>query len=274
MRIEVLHDTIYTYATPARLVTQILRLTPRSHEGQHVASWRLDIDVDGRLHAESDGFGNVVHRLTVDGSVERLSVSVRGVVETHDTNGVVTGTVEPVPEGVFLRETDLTRPDEAIRAFALDSTSGASEPLEAAHRLMLAIHGAVTFDTEPTHSATTAAEAFALKRGVCQDLTHIFLTCARILGMPARYVSGYFRRIDGVVDQDAGHAWAEVLVPGLGWIGLDPTNGISLADSHVRVAVGLDYLGAAPVRGSRFGGGGEDLSVRLTVGQAFRQTQS
>ncbi len=274
MRIEVLHDTVYTYATPARAITQILRLTPRSHEGQHVVSWRLDIDVDGRLHAESDGFGNLVHRLTVDGSVERLSVSVRGVVETHDTNGVVTGTVEPVPEGVFLRETDLTRPDEAIRAFALDMTAGAGNPLEAAHRLMVGLHREVTFDTEPTHSATTAAEAFAMKRGVCQDLTHVFLACARIIGMPARYVSGYFRRVDEVVNQEAGHAWAEALIPGLGWVGFDPANGISPSDAHVRVAVGLDYLGAAPVRGSRFGGGGEDLSVRLAVGQSSRQMQS
>ena len=89
--------------------------------------------------------------------------------------------------------------------------------------------------------------------GVCQDLTHIFIGCARYLGIPARYVSGYFVRVDGVVDQDAGHAWAEAKVPGLGWIGFDPANGICITDAHVRVAIGLDYLGAAPIRGSRWG---------------------
>ncbi len=274
MRIEVFHDTVYTYATPARAVTQILRLTPRAHDGQFIAKWRLDIDVDGRLHREEDGFGNIVHRLSVDGPIGRLAVQVRGVVETTDTNGVIRGGTEPVPEGVYLRDTDLTRPDEAILRFSRDVTAGATQPLEVAHRLLVAIHREVVFDVVPTHSATTAAESFAMRRGVCQDLTHIFLACARSLGMPARYVSGYFKRVDGVVDQDAGHAWAEAMIEGLGWVGFDPANGISPSDAHVRVAVGLDYLGAAPVRGSRFGGGGEELSVSLTVDQSARQSQS
>ena len=124
-----------------------------------------------------------------------------------------------------------------------------------------------------THAATTAAQAFALRRGVCQDLTHIFITAARLIGAPARYVGGHFYRADGVTAQDAGHAWAEVFVENLGWIGFDPTNGICTSEAHVRVAVGLDYLGAAPVRGQRFGGAGESLQVAVHVDQARRQTQ-
>ena len=96
----------------------------------------------------------------------------------------------------------------------------------------------MTFDTDPTHAATTAAEAFALRRGVCQDLTHIFIAAARHLGIPARYVGGHFYRADGVTAQEAGHAWAEAYVENLGWVGFDPTNGISTTDAHVRVAVG------------------------------------
>ena len=130
------------------------------------------------------------------------------------------------------------------------------------------------FDLDPTHAATTAAEAFALKRGVCQDLTQIFIAAARSLGIPARYVSGYFHRADGVIEQDAGHAWAEAHVPDLGWVAFDPANGISATDAHLRVAVGLDYLGAAPVRGSRYGGSDEILTIRLRVEQASRQVQS
>jgi transglutaminase-like putative cysteine protease len=109
---------------------------------------------------------------------------------------------------------------------------------------------------------------------VCQDLTHILIAAARSCGLPARYVSGYFRRIDGVTEQEAGHAWAEVKVPELGWVGLDPANGISTTEAHVRVAVGLDYLGAAPVRGSRYGGGPESLKVSLSVGSVQGQTQT
>jgi len=132
----------------------------------------------------------------------------------------------------------------------------------------------MTYDTDPTHTATTAAEAFALKRGVCQDLTHVFLSAARSAGVPARDVSGYFRRNDGVTDQDAGHAWAEAFVPRLGWVAFDPANGMCATDAHIRVAVGLDYLGAAPVRGTRYGGMEETLSVLIRVVQASWQTQN
>jgi transglutaminase-like putative cysteine protease len=140
--------------------------------------------------------------------------------------------------------------------------------------MLTALNGEITFDTDPTHTATTAAEAFALKRGVCQDLTHIYIAAARHLGIPARYVSGYFHRADGVTEQEAGHAWAEAFIPSLGWVGFDATNGICTTDAHLRVAIGLDYLSAAPVRGARTGGAGEALAVRIHVDQALRQSQS
>ena len=119
------------------------------------------------------------------------------------------------------------------------------------HALLDTLPETITFDTDPTHAHTTAAEAFAIKRGVCQDISHIFIASARSLGIPARYVSGYLHRADGVNEQQAGHAWAEAFVDGLGWIAFDATNGMCATDAHLRVAVGLDYLSAAPVRGSR-----------------------
>ena len=136
------------------------------------------------------------------------------------------------------------------------------------------MHGEITFDTDPTHAATTAAEAFKLRRGVCQDLTHIFIAAARHLGVPARYVGGHFYRDDGVTAQEAGHAWAEAYVDRLGWVGFDPANKLCATDAHVRVAVGLDYLGAAPVRGTRFGGSGETMTVAVQVAQARQQSQT
>jgi transglutaminase-like putative cysteine protease len=101
-----------------------------------------------------------------------------------------------------------------------------------------------------------------------------YIAAARHLGEPARYVSGYFVRADGAVTQEAGHAWAEALIPDLGWVGFDPANCICPTDAHVRVAIGLDYLGAAPVRGSRYGGGGERLDVTLKVAASMRQQQA
>ena len=113
-----------------------------------------------------------------------------------------------------------------------------------------------------------------MKRGVCQDLAHIFIAAARSIDIPARYIGGHFHRADGVTAQEAGHAWAEAYIENLGWVGFDPTNGICTTDSHVRVAIGLDYLGAAPVRGARSGGSGETLKVAVHVDQARQQAQT
>jgi transglutaminase-like putative cysteine protease len=101
----------------------------------------------------------------------------------------------------------------------------------------------------------------------------VFIAAARSLGIPARYVGGYFRRDEGLPGQDAGHAWAEGFVPGLGWVAFDTANGLCATDAHVRVAVGLDRLGAAPLRGTHFGGSGEARSVEVRVAQAAQHTQ-
>jgi transglutaminase-like putative cysteine protease len=275
MRILVSHDTTYRYATPAASVIQLLRLTPRNHDGQHVGSWRIDLSVDCRLDAHEDAFGNLTHTFTAAGPLDELIVHVEGTADTIDTNGVVGGAIERFPPALFLRETPLTRVDPAIADFASKVKASASgDTLPLLHALLTHLHREITFDVDPTHAATTASEAFALKRGVCQDLTHIFIAAARHLGIPARYVSGYFHRADGVVEQEAGHAWAEAFVPDLGWVAFDAANGISATDAHLRVAIGLGYLGAAPVRGARTGGGGEALDVRVRVIQAAQQVQS
>jgi transglutaminase-like putative cysteine protease len=113
----------------------------------------------------------------------------------------------------------------------------------------------------------SAAVAFAGKRGVCRDLTHIFIAAAHCLAIPARYVAGYLQLADGTIDQEAGHAWAEAFVPDLGWVGFDPANAACPTDAYVRVAIGLDSLGAAPMRGTRYGIGSESLEVAIQVGQ-------
>lgn len=271
MRIRISHDTTYAYQQPVRSILQVLRLTPRSFDGHYVSSWRINLDVNGRIRRSEDMYGNVTHILSVDDPIERMSLSVAGEIETSDTAGIVQGLPERFPPDVYLRSTPLTELDEEMRDFAMEHASGAGTPLDRAHRLMVAINETVKFDTEPTHVATTASEAFQMRRGVCQDLTHVMVACARHTGMPARYVSGYFHRIDGVVDQDAGHAWAELYIDDLGWVGFDPANGISTGPAHARIAAALDYLGAAPVRGSRYGGGEETLDVALHVDAVQRQ---
>jgi len=185
----------------------------------------------------------------------------------------VVGTIERFPPSLYLRETPLTRLDPAIAEFARLSARLGDDPLKILHDLLERLHEQMTFDNGPTQATTPAAEAFALKRGVCQDLTHIFIAAARSMAIPARYIGGHFHRDDGVTEQEAGHAWAEAFVPGLGWIAFDTANGLCATDAYVRVAVGLDYLGAAPVRGSRYGGGNEALDVSVRVNQVGSQTQ-
>jgi transglutaminase-like putative cysteine protease len=275
MRIRISHLTSYRYATPATSVIQRLRLTPRNHDGQYVARWRIDVSADCRLDQHEDAFGNVTHAFTAEGPFSEFAVTVEGEVETRDTQGIVRGAVERFPPGLYLRETALTSPDAKISAFAAACRDDADGKVLALLHLMLErLHDDMTYDTDPTHAATTAAQAFALGRGVCQDLTHVFIAAARSLGIPARYVGGYFHRDDGVREQNAGHAWAEAFVPELGWVAFDPANGLCATDAHVRVAVGLDYLGAAPLRGTHYGGAGEALAVKVRVDQAAQQTQN
>jgi transglutaminase-like putative cysteine protease len=275
MRIHICHKTEYRYDAPPGGVIQTLRLTPRNHEGQYVASWRVEVSADCRLHQQEDAFGNIIHAFTAEGPFTALTVLAEGEVETQATDGLVRGGVERFPPTLFLRETPLTRADAAITSFARTArTEGNKDTLAVLHLLLEGLGKEIAYDTDPTNPGTTAVEAFAMRRGVCQDLTHIFIAAARTLDIPARYVGGYFRREDGVIAGEAGHAWAEAFVPDLGWVAFDPTNGICTTEGHVRVAVGLDYLGASPVRGTRYGGGAEAMEVVTKVDQAGHQVQS
>ncbi len=274
MRLHISHNTTYRYDTPPAAVTQILRLTPRNHDGQHVVRWRVELSEDCILHEHEDAYGNLTHTFTVDGPLRELAISVTGEVDTQDTHGIVRNAVERFPPRFFLRETDLTTPDMAIRELAAELRgAGNVAALPLLHRLLARLNRDIVFDSAPTSPTTTASEAFALKRGVCQDIAHIFLSASRVLGIPARYIGGHLARSDDALQQEAGHAWVEAHVPDLGWVAFDPANGISATDAYVRVAVGLDYLGASPVRGSRVGGAGEALNVAVAVAQSRQQIQ-
>lgn len=273
MRLRITHETAYRYATPASSVIQILRMEPRSHEGQFVTDWRVELDRDARLQQSPDAFGNTVHSFALSGPLESLTVVATGEVETDDTAGIVRGQVERFPATIFLRDTRLTEADAAIKTFAEEVAAKARDRLETLHSLNAAIRERMTFDTRPTDAQTPATEAFAAAEGVCQDYAHIFIAAARHLQIPARYISGYLFQ-PGHEFQEAGHGWAEALVEGLGWVAFDPANGVSPTEGYVRVAVGLDYLGAAPVRGSRHGGTGETLAVRVRVEDASVKPQA
>ncbi len=263
MRIKVDYSTTYDYSTLASDVVQLLRVEPCGHHDQHVVHWRLDTDTNGHLRRGHDAFGNILHMFYADAPIRRLALHVTGEVDTSETHGVLRGTAEPLPASVFLRTTPLTTADDAIGAFARGCAS--ADPIATCHALLTGLFDRMRFDADVTHSHTDAIHAFGLNAGVCQDYSHIFLAAARHIGIPSRYVSGHLVRADGLVTQPAGHAWVEAHLPDLGWVGFDPTNGTSTTKAYMRVAVGLDYLDAAPVRGARRGGGAETMIVSVTA---------
>ena len=265
MRIRIDYETRYSYSRPARFILQTLRVTPRSTESQQVREWRIETDVDTKLRRAEDSFGNIVHTLYTERPTERLTVRVTGEVATTETGGVLRGVPERLSPQVYLRDSTLTHADAALRAFA--DRVGPGDDLTRLHRLMAMIHEEVAFMVGSTTADHTAADAFAQKKGVCQDHAQIFIACARRIGIPARYVSGHLHRTDGLEDQDAAHAWAEGWVQDLGWVGFDAANGIAPTEHYVRVASGLDALGATPFRGTSYGGGMETMTVALRVRQ-------
>lgn len=274
MRLRIEHRTHYEFSQPQRRLVQLLRVTPPSFDGQAVVDWHVEVDCDARLKRSRDGYGNEVTMLYVDGPIDRIALTVGGEVLTENKAGMVQGAMEPLPVEMFLRPTPQTIADAAITSFAHDIAESAADPLSRLHGLCGALYHRLRFDAADGNPHRDAASTFSDGHGVCQDHAHVFLAAARVLGHPARYVSGHLWRSDGQHIQPATHAWAEAWVEGYGWIGFDPANGVSPTEAYVRVAIGLDYRDAAPVAGARVGGGTEELHVEVAVAEASQQRQS
>ncbi len=264
MHIHIQHETTYSYSIPAKHSFQHLRVTPRNFDGQHIVNWRLDMDIEGRLKETEDSFGNILHHMSAEGPISSIKILVEGDIITFDTNGIITGAIERMPNIFYLRDTQLTIANPELIDFIYSTTRNDTTDLNKCHSLLRSIHECMSFDNNATTVTTTAAEAFLSKKGVCQDFAHIFLTCARFLNIPARYVSGYYVR-DDTDCQTAGHAWAEAYISDLGWIGFDPAHGLSPNERYVRLATALDYNGAAPMRGMIIGGEGENMNISIRI---------
>ncbi len=266
MRLKISHQTDYVYDQPVPYGLQELRMTPRTGPGQTILSWDLSIE-GGQIEAEfDDQHGNRVHLLGFEHGLETISLTCTGEVETLDLAGIFGAHRGFAPLWYFNRITDLTQPGEQIRDLAESISRDDDNPVRRLHALSATIASQVRYETGRTHSETTAEDALIAGVGVCQDHTHVFLSAARLMGHPARYVSGYLL-MEGVDVQTAGHAWAEAYVADLGWVGFDASNGISPDERYVRLATGLDSHEAAPISGMRYGAGSESMAVTLMVQQ-------
>lgn len=263
MKLHIVHQTEYRYDEPAYLITQALRMWPQSTSGQRVGTWNVEVDGHALRPTCRDGFGNAVASHTIDSDVDGVRLSVRGEVETEDLHGVYGIGDEVLPPVFYLFPTALTGATEGISELAQSAAGKGGDDVERLHRLSNAVRDRVDYLAYQTDAETTAAEAFKAGVGVCQDHAHILIAAARSLDYPARYVSGYLCATgEGAA---ASHAWAEVFVEHLGWVGFDAANRQSPDEKYVRVACGRDYRDAAPVRGVRLGGIAETLDVDVSI---------
>ncbi|MCA1490767.1 transglutaminase family protein [Ensifer sp. NBAIM29] len=270
MRLKISHRTEYHYDEPVSYALQRLRLTPTNQPGQTVLNWRTLVEGAVVEVAYDDHFGNRTHLVSVDANRTSFSVEASGEVDTDDKAGVLGAHQSCVPLWLYLRETPLSKPGKRVRDLAKSATG--ETDLDRMHALMAIIHESVEYRPGETHVETSAEEALERGKGVCQDHAHILISAARILGLPTRYVSGYLM-VDGHPEQTASHAWADVHLTGLGWVGFDAANKICPDDRYVRVASGLCYPDAAPVSGLVHGAVNETLKVAVTV-ERQGQTQS
>lgn len=268
MLVSISHVTRYSLSAPAHYSIHCLRLTPPAFDGQQLMSWSIEMPQIDNAVRFRDCFGNMSHLVVIPDEHQEICIVARGTVETQDRAGFARGLIEVAPSRVFKRDTPRTVADEAIRALCAEVV--ADEPIARMHELMNAVHEHIEYVVGVTHAHTTAAEALKDGQGVCQDHAHVFISAARVMGLPARYVNGYFLTDDDE-PAEAHHAWAEVWIKGLGWLGFDPANRVCPTDHYVRLACGLDAGSAAPVRGTRRGGADEVLDVTVEVQQQSAQ---
>ncbi|MDF0543301.1 transglutaminase family protein [Sphingobium sp. H39-3-25] len=268
MKLLIRHQTAYYYGAGSSRATMLLRLRPRSHAGQNVQSWQLSVNGDPVTNVTPNGYGDLESLWVSHDRLDAITIVAEGTVETVDTHGVLSGLAERADSRMFLRETPLTTPTEALRSFAADIGGGETDTLSRLHALSAGIVAEVPYRAGITNADTSAGEAFALGGGVCQDHAQIFIAAARSMGVPARYVTGYLLAQEGDNPLHETHGWAEALVPGLGWIGFDASNQMCVTNHYVRIACGLDAIDAAPVRGLVTAAGDIAIDADVRIAQA------
>ena len=264
MRLQVQHTTQFHYDEPPSYGLLQLRKTPLSSAAQKVLSWEVSLEGARNQANFTDQHGNQVALIEVASDAQLLEISVVGEVETLSKDGVLGAHTEAMPLWFYQRQSPLTQMTDDLRALADSVVLPSENTILDLHALSEMIRDRVAYATGESTVTTTAGEALIKAKGVCQDHSHIFLSVVREKGFPARYVSGYLL-MDDRTSQEASHAWSEVFLDGLGWVGFDVSNGISPDERYVRIAHGADYTDAAPTKGLTVGAGRENLVVSIQV---------
>lgn len=261
--LSIKHETLYKYTAPVSYTIQQLRVIPRHEDHQRIVSWQ--VKAIGKTHAFEDAFGNSCEMLTLIAPHKEIKIIATGTVEIAALERGRIHEKSQLSPLTYTVPTHLTEPSDMIREFAAKNLSTHANTT-ALLDLASAIRGSVKYQSGATTVTTSAQDALHLGMGVCQDHAHLFLACCHSIGLPARYVSGYFD--SGDVAHGASHAWADVWVEDVdfsGWVSIDVTHACLQNAGYCRLAVGRDYESAAPVRGVRRGGGDESLTVNVTL---------
>jgi transglutaminase-like putative cysteine protease len=290
MRYRVRHETIYRYGGDVAHSHQLLHLTPRDSANQICHSRTIALDPQPSTRSEDvDAFGNCFTRLEYDLPHDHLEVLAEVTVEVdapRDAADMESVAWEKVRDALtysgqpmtaadldacrFRMESSYVRIKQTFSDYAADCFAPGRPLLAGAESLMHQMHRDFSYEPGTTNISTSAIEAFAARRGVCQDFAHIMLACLRSRGLAARYVSGYLRTTPpgsdaSLLGADASHAWVSVFCPPFGWIDLDPTNDVRVGTDHIVIAWGRDFGDVSPLRGVIVGGGRHRLSVRVSV---------
>ncbi len=277
VKLAVLHRTIFHYGMPVTDSANTLHLEPQTFPHQRTLSALIRVIPATRLRRFTDLFQNITHHFELTGEHSKLEIESR--IRVHNLPfdippACLTTTLESYKDPSireliwpYLQESRWVSLHSDIWRQAIDITSSSKTVFDQASALMGWIHHEFTYQPGVTSVNTHSEDFFHLRKGVCQDFTHIMLSLCRSIGIPARYASGYLYNgpRDTLIGYQASHAWAEIYLAEAGWIGFDPTNNTLADERYVKVAVGRDYEDVSPVRGSYSGSGHCRLEIQVEV---------
>ena len=255
----------FQFSKPPLYGIQRLRLTPKENEKQKIITWDITFKGARKETEYFDHHGNFCSLLTFEKDIKTISIIAEGVVGIKKTIGVLDD-VSEIPYFLFRRHTDLAKPGKSIKEFCKQFSVRSVSDLDLVYSVSKNLKNLLTYGIGTTNIDTTAEEAFLLKTGVCQDFSHILISCMRELNYPARYVSGYLK-MDDKVDQDATHAWTEIYVDNLGWVGIDISNNIIVDENYIVLATGFDYKDAKPIHGLQFESENSGIKTAISIQQ-------
>ena len=248
MNLEVNYRSVFSFAFKDSYGLQRLKIVAKDTGRQLVKSWNVGVEGGSEELSYFDHHGNKCKLITINQDKKKLSILVDGLVSTTDTSGISGNQTGPCKLWMYKKETPLTRPGNSIKKFCRQFMEMQLDDIKLCHKLAQGLKDKISYRKGSTSVATTAEQAFNMRAGVCQDFSHIFLAATRFFGFSSRYVSG-FMHDNSSASHEATHAWVEVFIKNLGWVGFDLANNIVIDERYVSLAYGFDFNDAQPIYG-------------------------